>query len=74
MPQRLQRMLQILLKKFRMQEIWMIRWQMQEEPLIGKNSGNVHLIRKLQNKSVQIVNRILKKAAPCAENSVQSEV
>ena len=36
-------MQRILQKKFLMQETWTMPWQMQEEPLTGKNSGSAPL-------------------------------
>ena len=51
----------------------MTRWQMPEESLTGRHSGNAPWIRKQQNVSGTSANRSMMIPAPCAVNSVQYE-
>ena len=53
-------------KKFLMQETWTMPWQMQEEPLTGKNSGSAPSTRTLPEASGMTELRSMRRPAPCA--------
>lgn len=60
-------------KKFLMQETWTMPWQMQEEPLTGKNSGSAPLTRTLPEASGMTELRSMRIPVPCAGNSARYE-